>query len=159
MKILNRFWERIKGVETSINLLAITSIIIQIGHFVFAFLQHSNFYLKDFPELDTKAPIKKSCYLAMRSILNKKAVKAVFDETLVEQMEEDDYKFFDFVGKEKIFDVVQNSKGHCTVIMSDRMGNRYFSFRFKDSDSRQHIYGRYIEGIDELTSSELTKED
>ena len=159
MKTLNRILERIKEFKISINLLALTSLGIQIGLLIFAFFQRPNFYLKDFPELDTKASIKKSCYLAMRSILNKKASKALFDKLLVEQMKEDDYKFFDFVGKEKIFDVVENkSKGHCTVILTDNLGDRFFSFHFEDSNNSDYIYGRYVSKIDDITYDELTED-
>ena len=95
----------------------------------------------------------------MQSILKKKASPALFETTLIGQMEEDDYKIFDFIGKEKIFDVIKGkTKNTCTVIFTDRLGARYFSFRFIDSENTDHIYGRYIDQINEEKFYNILKE-
>ena len=159
MKNLKRMFERIKEIKLSLRIFIILSLMVHLAVLCFIFNKKTVFYLKEAPELDTKASLKKSCQLAMASILNKRATSAIFEKSLVSQMKGDDYRFFDFVGEEKIFDVAENkSKSHCTVIITDRLGDRLFSFSFKDSDKNVHIYGRYVESIDEITYDKLTEE-
>ena len=157
MKNLERILERIKGVN-SLRVLVSLSLMAQLAILFFIFTQNRMFYLKDLPQFDNKASLKRSCHLAMASILNKRASSVIFEKSLISQMQEDDYRFFDFVGGEKIFDVAENqSKGQCTVIITDRLGDRLFSLRFKDSDKSAHIYGRYVQRIDEITYDKLTE--
>ena len=122
------------------------------------YFQRPQCHLREMPELSSSAPMRKSCHVAMSSILNKKASAMLFDESLIIQMERDDYKFFDFLGKEQIFDVIQGrDKNHCTVILTDRMGNRFFSFQFEESVDANYLYGRYIKKIDEITHKNLAE--
>ncbi|MCY4644382.1 MAG: hypothetical protein OXB88_07165 [Bacteriovoracales bacterium] len=162
MSTPERVFERSKDFKVSaglLSLLSLLSLFAQAVTLILFFFQHPHLYFKDFPELEERASLKKTCYLAMKSILQKKASPALFHDSLLEKMREGDYGFFDFIGGEKIFDVVKNdSKGDCAVILTEKRGDRFFAFKFKDSDSRTHIYGRIVVRIDEITSNELTGE-
>ena len=122
------------------------------------FLAREKFFLRGHPEFETAAPIKRVCLVAMESILKRQASPALFDGSLVEQMERERYKIFDFAGEEKVFDVTKRPlKSTCTAILTDRLGIRYFTFRFRDSDDGRHIYGRYIDQIDESAFYNFTE--
>ena len=162
LKFLERLQDKAKGneFEFSTNKIIISCCIIQI---LFAsFLAYQNFKRRSFfnnsPDLDTKLAIKRSCHLAMKSIFQKRVSIVIFDKNIVKNIEDDNYEFFDFVGGEKIFDIIQNKSHHCTVIITDKLGHRFFTFRFKDSNDKYHFYGRYIDAIEEITHEKLTEE-
>ena len=116
-------------------------------------------HLKNYPEISPRASLKKSCHAAMLSILSRRASKTLFAKTLIFQMEREDYGVFDFLGKEEVFDVLESKKkGRCTAIITDRVGVRFFSFYFENSNESDHIYGRYITRIDEITNEQIVEE-
>ncbi|MCY4643191.1 MAG: hypothetical protein OXB88_01090 [Bacteriovoracales bacterium] len=159
MSDLKRIVERANELNPSVTIWVVFSLTLQLLIGLSFFFQKSIVFLNDFPEFSKSAGVKKSCRLAMRGILKKKASPALFHSSLLEEMSGREYKFFDFIGDEKIFDVVKNdSKGDCAVILTEERGDRFFVFKFKESDSRKHVYGRIVVRIDEITSSELTKE-
>ena len=113
----------------------------------------------DMPDLSNRASIKNSCEVGMRAILAKRPSFHLFDKKLIPLIEKDNYAAFDFVGNEEIFDVITGkAENRCTVILSDRRGNRFFSFFLKNSSKDYHIYGRIIARIDEITHQNLTEE-
>ena len=113
-------------------------------------------YLSD-TDFSYKAPLKKACYMALKSILDRRVSSILFDKGLIKQMVEGEYQIFDFVGEEKIYDIMQKEKNRCVGVFTDRKGTRYFSFQFKESEKWRHVYGQYIVQIDEVLSQELNK--
>ena len=134
------------------NVIATLLIIIQLVNIYIVYSARRFYYLKDVAELDDQAPIKRSCYSAMSSILSKNVSEMIFNDELIYRIKTDNYSFFDFVGGEKIFDVIKGrDDGQCIVIISDKIGLRYFKFSFEGSSDDKHIYRRYVKRIDEIT--------
>ena len=159
-------YQRLKSKVQNLNFLSQKTLVflfcfqlIIAGFLLFKALYSPSGHYLEIPFFEPKLSLEKSCYLGMDSILRKKASSHIFDDSLVSQMKEGNYKFFDFAGKERIFDIVSfKEKDHCTVILKDHIGERFFNFKFKDSKEYGHVYGRLIVKIEEINSSNLTED-
>lgn len=98
MKLKERLTERARESKVFKYLPFLSLIVMELLALSLLYFQRPGCHLKEMPELSSAAPLRKSCHVAMSSILNKKAHPMLFDESLVTQMERDDYKFFDFLG-------------------------------------------------------------
>lgn len=95
----------------------------------------------------------------MLTILNKNASPQLIDKKQIEEIEENNYSGLDFVGGEKIEDILVKENGdRCNLILTDRLGHRYFLFHLKNSEDSYHVYGKYVESIEEITKNEARKE-
>ena len=101
MKLINRLKERMGETKIFQKGSMIILLLMQMVALILAYYQGPFYHLKEVPELDKKASIKKSCYVAISSILNKKSSNILFDESLISQMKEDAYRFLIFQEKKK----------------------------------------------------------
>ena len=159
-KFLERMQDKFKGSKFGlIEFIAICNVVqIFLGFYILYRGYSYRAIFDNIHEFDHRPSISKSCHLAMTSILQKRVSTIVFDKNIVEKIEEENYSFFDFVGNEEIFDIIKN-KSQCTVILKDKIGHRFFKFSFKDSIHNNHIYGRFIDAIEEITHENLTLEE
>ena len=159
---IKRMYEKFKSVKPKVfcEFIIVICAIFQVICTLYLIIHDSDrLFFNDMPEIQSKLSIKKSCNVAMRSILQRKASLAIFDNNIINLIEDSNYDFFDFVGGEELFDIIAyKTLNKCTVIIIDKLGDRFFTFYFKDTESSQYIFGRYIYKIDEITYENLTKE-
>ena len=159
---IKRLFEKLECIKPRFScesIIVVCAIFQVICTLYFIIYDNDRLFFNDIPEIQSKLPIKKSCNVAMRSILQRKASLAIFDNNIINLIEDSNYDFFDFEGEEELFDIIAyKALNKCTVIITDKLGDRFFTFYFKGTESNQYIYGRYIYKIDEITYENLTKE-
>lgn len=101
--------------------------------------------------------INSFCYQAFLSLLNKEPSSLIFDETIVQELQNSDYSQLELVGEEKIQWIkVDAEKLICRFIVKDLKGIRYWRVNLEESQKFPAIFK--VVGVHENDPSDSQKE-